>query len=81
MIDYYQYFNYVCIWCLSFTDLDLNMIMMSALGGLWLCVWWEVEEVDRAVHLSSGGSDPEDGRWRQRSAESPALGSLALNAE
>lgn len=57
------------------------MIMMSALGGLWLCVWWEVEEVDRAVHLSSGGSDPEDGRWRQSNAESPALGSLALNAE
>lgn len=57
------------------------MIMMSALGGLWLCGEWGVGEVDRAVHPSSGGSDPEDGRWRQNSAESPALESLALNVE
>lgn len=37
--------------------------------------------MDRAVHPSSGGSDPKDGKWRQNSATSPALESLALNAE
>lgn len=37
--------------------------------------------MDRAVHPSSGGSDQEDERWRQNSAESPALESLALNVE
>jgi hypothetical protein len=27
--------------------------------------------VDKAVHPSSGGSDPEGGKWRQSSGETP----------